>query len=332
MKFRTFGLIATLVLGLLAAPLPAEAQQAGKVYRIGYLTPWPLGRDGGSWPRIEAFLQGLLDLGYVEGRNITITYRSSDRRNDRLPELAEELVRQKVDVIVACCQPAVDAARKATRTIPIVVAVTGDFVGQGLVKSLRRPGGNVTGLSAMGPDLAGKQLELFKEVVPRLSRVAVLWNPAHRDHPLGVQQAEEAARALGLRLVAIDVRSATELPGAFRRMAAEGVDGAVVQRGGMLRLNEPRIAELAGQAALPTMFGHRDGAEAGGLMAYGTDTLVLFRRAATYVDKILKGAKPADLPVERPTTFYLIINLKTAKALGITIPPIVLYQATKVIK
>ena len=166
MRLRTIWLISTLVLGLLAAPLPTEAQQTGKVYRIGYLTPWPLGRDGGSWPRIEAFLQGLRDLGYVEGRNITITYRSSDRRNDRLPELAEELVRQKVDVIVACCQPAVDAARKATRTIPIVVAVTGDFVGQGLVKSLRRPGGNVTGLSTMGPDRPGNSWSSSKRWFP----------------------------------------------------------------------------------------------------------------------------------------------------------------------
>ncbi len=329
MRLRTIGLISALFLGLLAAPLPAEAQQAPKMPRIGFLNPIPL---SANWPRIEVFRQGLRELGYVEGQNITIEYRSVEGPNDWLSELAADLVRQKVDVIVACCQPAVDAARKITRTIPIVVVVTADYVGQGLVVSLRRPGGNVTGLSAMAPELMGKQLELFKEAVPRLSRVAVLRNPAHRGHPAMVQQAEEAARALGLRLVVIDVSSTAGIHGAFRRIEAEGVEGILVLRGGLLRRNKARIVELANTAVLPIMFGHRDEAEAGGLMAYGTDTSALYGRAATYVDKILKGANPAELPVERPTKFYLVVNLKTAKALGITIPQSILFRATEVIK
>ncbi len=325
MRLRTIGLISTLVLGLLAGPLPAEAQKAKKIHRIGYLE---VSRLRG----FEVFRQGLRDLGYVEGRNITIEHRSAEGKKDRLPELAAELVRQKVDVIMTAGQPAPDAARKATRTIPIVFGVVGDPVGEGLVASLNRPGGNLTGLSSMIPDLAGKQLEIFKEVVPRLSSVAVLQNPAHRAHPIGVRSAEVAARALGLQIVVIDVGSAAALDGVFRRMVAERVGGVLVMRGSLFIRHRARIAELAVKAGLPTMFGHGFEAEAGGLVAYGADVLALFRRAATYVDKILKGAKPADLPIERPTKFELVINLKTAKKLGLTIPPEILIRADKVIK
>ncbi len=316
-------------LAILATAYSATAQQAGKVHHIGFLAPWHIAIHA---PRVEAFRQGLRDLGYVEGRNITIEWRSSEGRNDRLPALAVELVRKKVEVIVACCQPAVDAARKATSTIPIVVAVTGDFVSQGLAKSLRRPGGNVTGLSALVPGLVGKQLELFKEAVPKLSRVAVLWNTTHRGHPEFVRLAKAAAEVLGLRLVVIGVRGPDEFAGAFRRMAAEGVEGVLVARGGMFRTNKTRMVALARKAALPIMFGHKSEAEAGGLMAYGTDTPELFRRAASYVDKILKGANPAEIPIEYPTTFHLVVNLKTAKKLGITIPRSILLRATEVIE
>ena len=225
-------------------------------------------------------------------------------------------------------QPAPDAALKATRTIPIVVAVGANTV----VANLNRPGGNVTGLTSMASDLVGKQLELFKEALPGLSRVAVLWNPNHRAHPIGVRSAEVAARALGLQIVVIDVGSAAALDGVFRRMVAERVGGVLVMRGSLFIRNRKRIADLAVKARLPVMFGHGFEAESGGLMAYGPDVLALFRRAATYVDKILKGAKPADLPMERPGEFVLAVNLKTAKKIGITIPPEVLLRATKVFK
>ncbi len=314
-----------LALAVLVSFHPAGAQPAPKMPRIGFLSHVPLSKLS---IRIKAFRQGLRDLGYVEGRSITIVYRSMEGPNDRLSKLAVDLVRQKVDVILAVAQPAPDAALKATRTIPIVVAVGANTV----VANLNRPGGNVTGLTSMASDLVGKQLELFKEALPGLSRMAVLWNPNHRGHPRGVQRAEQAARALGLRLVVIGVRSPAGFPVAFRRMKAEGVDGALILRGGLFVSNRTRIVELASKAALPTMFGHPVEAQAGGLMSYGTDNQAIFRRAATYVVKILKGAKPAELPIEQPTKFNLVINLKTAKQLGITISPEVLYQATKVIK
>lgn len=329
MKCRHSSLIIRLVLCLLAAPVVAGAQQTPKVPRIGFLAtiPLPVLSD-----RIEGFRQGLRELGYVESRNITIEFRSAEGKYERLPELAAELVREKVDVIVTTGQPAPDAARNATRTIPIVFAVIGDPVAEGVVASLDRPGGNITGLSSIASDVIGKQLELLKEVVPRLSRVAVLRDPAHRGHVKNVQQAEEASRALGLRLVVVDVDGAANLDGALRRMAAEGVDGALILRGGLFVHLRERLSNLAVKAALPTMWGHPEEAEAGGFMAYGTDVPALYRRAATYVDKILKGARTADLPVEQPTKFELIVNLKTAKALGLTIPASVLLRADRVIQ
>ncbi len=324
MRLRTIGLISTVALGLLVAAISAEAQKAGKVYRIGFLSDGPRMR-----PNFEVFRQGLRELGYIEGQNIVIEWRLAGRKPDRLAEMAADLVRQKVDVIVACCPLAPGVALKATRTIPIV-----DLLGaHRYVANLRRPGGNLTGLTTMASDLVGKQLQLFKEAVPSLSRVAVLGVADHPSYTRTVQQAERAARALGLQLINIGVRSPAEFPGAFRQMVAEGVDGVLIQRAGLLIRNRARTAELAGEAALPTMYGHaREAREEGALMSYGTNVSTLFRRGATFVDKILKGADPGVVPVERPTKFDLVINLKTAKQLGITIPPSILYRADKVIK
>ena len=312
---------------ILAAANPAAAQPAGKAFRIGVLT-----NHSRMSLRYEIFREGLRELGYIEGRNIVIEWRFANFNLDRLAEMAAELVRLKVDVIVTGGQPAPDAALKATRSIPIVVTVTGDFVGQGLIKNWNRPGGNLTGLSAIAPDVVGKQLELFKETVSGLARVAVLRNPDHRGQSVVVEQAKVAAKVLGLRLVVIDVSKADDIPAAFRRIEAERVGGALVMRGVVFLRNRKRIAKLAAKAALPTMFGHRQEAEAGGLMAYGTDVDALFERAATYVHKILKGANPAEMPVERPTKFDFVVNLKTAKAIGVTFPRSILLRADKVIE
>ncbi len=316
---------------ILFSAYTVHAQQEEKVHRIGFL-------DTSSPARIEAFRQELRRLGYVEGRNLEIEfrkYRYSKRKTDRptdLAALAADLVRQKVDVIVCSGPISPRAAMSATRTILIVVAVTGDFVTQGLAASLRRPGGNVTGLTAMGADVIGKQLEFFKETVPGLSWVAVLRNPGNRSHSLVVRQAEEAAKALGLRLTIVDMHGSDELQGIFRRLVADGIDGLLILRDGKLIKLRSRISDLAREARLPTMFGHPVEAAAGGLMSYGTNVNALFRRAASYVDKILKGANPAELPIQRPTTFSLVVNLKTAKALGITFPHSILLRANRVIE
>ena len=316
MKRREF--IAAVGAGLLAAPLVAGAQQAGRVHRIGYLT------GGLSTDRphlIEAFRQGLRELGWVEGQNIVIEYRYAEGRFDRLPDLAAELVRLKVDIIVAVATPASAAAKNATGTIPIVGISLGDPVGTGLIASLARPGGNITGVSySVGVETIGKGLELLNEIVPNVRWVAILSNPGNPLHAPAVRDLKVAARSLGEQLQLLDARGPTEFDGAFAAMAKERVGGLFVVADTMFNLHRARLVELAAKSRLPAAYGTRDAVESGGLMSYGPSLPDLFERGATYVDKILKGAKPADLPVEQPTKFELVINLKTAKTLGLNVP------------
>jgi len=315
---------------LLAAPLAAEAQQAGKVPRIGFLGTRTLSDTS---PYLDAFRQGLRELGWVEGQNIVIDDRFAEGRFDRLPDLAAELVRLKVAIIVAAPTPAVVAAKKATETIPIVAIAVGDPVGIGLIANLARPGGNVTGLSfSVGLEIAGKGLELLKETVPKVRRVAVLSNPANPGQPLSIRELNVAAQSLGVQLQLLEARGPNEFDGAFAAMATERVGALLVVADSMFNLHRTRLADLAARSRLPAAYGLRENVEAGGLMSYGPSVRDLFRRAATYVDKVLKGAKPGDLPVEQPTKFELVINLKTAKALGLTIPPSLLSRADEVIQ
>ncbi len=325
MKLRTIGLISTLVLGLLAGPLPAEAQQGNKVYRIGYLTV-----RHARHPFPKAFRQGLRELGYIEGQNIVIEWRFAEEV-ENLPGLAAELVKLKVDCILAGTTIVTRAAKKATRTIPIVMGSVGDPVGKGLVASLARPGGNITGLASSNPDLAGKRLEFLKEAFPHISRVAHLWDPSPLGNDLYVKLTENAARALGVKLQSLEVRWPYDFEKAFRAAVNWRAEGLIVTGRGMGDTSQAYV-ELAAKHRLPAMYSRKRSMSAGGLMSYTPNRLELFRRAATYVHKILKGANPGNLPVERPTKFELIINLKTAKQIGVTIQPKVLYQATKVIK
>ena len=317
-------LVLILALAGVLAPVASDAQPP-RVARIGYLVPI-------RGPFFEAFREGLRSLGYVEGQNIVIELRSAEGSPERLPALASELVRLKVDVIVASSPPAPQAAKNATGTIPIVFAVVGDPVGEGLVASLARPGGNITGLTSIAPEIVGKQLELLREVVPKVSRATALRNPDNHSHALLVRQTEGAARALGMQLQFLEARSLNEIERAFSAMAGKGARALLVLPDPTFVAHRARIADLAARSRLPAMYGLREEAEAGGLMAYGPSRRDMFRRAATYVDKILKGAKPADLPVEQPTRFELVISLKTAKALGLTIPESVLIRADEVIK
>ncbi len=328
MRLRSIGLISTLVLGLLATPLTAEAQQAGKVYRVGVLRF----RGSPDHPNIQAFRQGLRDLGWVEGQNITLEYRWAKGRRDRLPELAAELVRLKVDVIVVSGNRSIRVVKKATSTIPIVVAHTGDLVGPGHAASLTRPGGNITGLVTMSPDLSTKRLELLKEAVPKVSRVAVLWNAANRGKLREFKYTQTAANALRLQLQSVEVRRPDDLEHAFSAIKRERADALLLLPEGLVNSRATRIADFTLKNRLPAIHQVLSFADAGGLMVYGPNDRDLYRRAATYVDKILKGAKPSDLPIERPTKFNLVVNLKTAKQLGITIPPEMLFRADKVIK
>jgi putative ABC transport system substrate-binding protein len=306
----------------------AEAQQPKKVPRIGYLS---IGSQLG--PIGEAFLQGLRDLGYVEGKSIVIEYRGDpQRREDRLPEFAADLVRLKVDVIVALDPPAARAAKNATKTIPIVMRSTSDPVQAGFVASLARPGGNITGVTSISTELYGKRLELLKEVIPRLSRVGVLRNPDRSDNAINFKEMEIAARSLDLRLQSLEVRGANDFESAFRAAGKARAEALITIRTPLINAERKRVADLAVKSRLPAIYDDREYIDAGGLMSYGTDLADLHRRAATYVDKILKGTKPADLPVEQPTKFELIINLKAAKQIGLTVPPNVLARADKVIK
>ena len=330
--------ILAITFAILAFTLPAYAQQAKEMPLVGLLLKGSKQLSSGNL----TFRQGLRDLGYVEGRNIKFIYAMAKGRKERLPGFVADLLRQKVDVIVTTGGAPAKAAMKVTRTIPIVVAVTGDFVAEGYAKTLRRPGGNVTGLSTLAHDLIGKQLQLLKEVVPKLSRVAIIRRPARasRDrhsrrsvHDFMVRQAKAAAGVLGLEVVVVvGVGGASDLPGAFRRIVAEGADAILINRSGFLLRLRRQIVALARKAALPTMFAHMKEAKAGGLLAYGADTKAMYRGAAHYVDKILKGAKPAEMPISRATKFNLIVNLKTARALGITVPPSILLRATEVIE
>jgi putative ABC transport system substrate-binding protein len=320
------GVIAAIALAIFSAAFSAEAQPP-KVHRIGFL------ETGSPRPHIwEAFRQGLRDLGYQEGQNIAFELRYAHGKNERLPGLAAELVGLKVDVIVTAATAAALAAKQATTTIPIVMASGGDPVGTGLVASLARPGGNVTGLTTQSRDLAGKRLQLLREVVPGVSRFAILWHqPSELDrHTL--RETEVAARALGVALQALGVRGPTEFDAAFSAMSRERAGALVVTTSPIFFAERKRLMELVAKHRLPTVFGFKMYVDAGGLMSYGASTPDLFRRAATYVDKILKGAKPADLPVEQPTRFELVINLRTAKAIGLTIPQSVLFRADTVIR
>jgi putative ABC transport system substrate-binding protein len=323
--------IGTVAGALLAAPLAAEAQQAAKGPRVGYL-----GTNLSASPHLpEAFRQGLRDLGYVEGHNLVIEYRFAEGKGERFPTLAAELVALKIDVIVATSTPAALAAKQATKTLPIVFIAVADPVTSGLVTSLARPGGNITGSSNVASDLVGKALEQLKQAVPGVSRVAVLWQPGgqgERTDKDMLKGAEGAARALGVQLQFVEARGPADFDRAFSDMTRARADALSVLPSPMFFNERTRLVDLAAKNRLSAVYPWRDGVDAGGLMAYGPNIADLFRRAATYVDKILKGAKPGDLPVEQPTKFELVINLKTAKALGLTIPPSLLQRADQVIE
>ena len=321
--------LATLSGGLLAAPLAAEAQQTRKVYRIGMLETRSAVLNATN---LDAFRQALGALGYAEGQNLEITYRSSDGRDERFPGLAGELVRLKMDVILTRGTPAALAAKSATRTIPVVMASSGDPVGSGLVASLGRPGGNVTGLSSYDVEIHAKRLDLLREVRPRLTRVAGLFNIGNPVLPLAWKEVQRAARSLGIQAQLLDVRRPEDLPRAFDAAAKERAEALIVGVDGVTQGNLRRIAELAAKHRLPSIYATRDYAEFGGLIIYGVSERHQYQRAAMFVDKILKGATPGDLPIEQPDTFELVINLKTAKALGLTIPPSLLQRADHVIE
>ena len=316
--------------GVLTTPLASLGQQQSKVARIGYLAGSSI-TDNAHY--VQAFREGLHELGYVEGKNLVIEYRWAEGNFERLPDLAAELVRLRVDVIVAVGDPVILAAKQATSTIPIVMASVGDPVGRGFVASLARPGGNITGVSNLAVALTGKWLESLKQIVPTLSQVAVLRNAANPTHALFWAEAQSAAPTLGLKLQGVEVRTSDDLDGAFASIIRERSAALVVLPDPLLAaVLRGRIAEHATRNRLPAMFTFKEQAEAGGLLSYGPSLPVNYRHAATYVDKILKGAKPADLPVEQPTKFEFVINLKTAKQIGLTIPPNVLARADKVIK
>jgi putative ABC transport system substrate-binding protein len=307
----------------------AEAQQLGKVPTVGFLSSRS---PGAEKSRLAAFQQGLQELGYLEGKNILIEQQYAGGKFDRLPDLAAELVRLKVDVLVVSGAPAAHAAKNATRVIPIVIGNAADPVGTGLVASLARPGGNVTGLSSIATELGGKRLELLKEVVPRLSRVAVVLNSANPSNPIQLKQTQAEITASGVTLLSLEVRGSDDIDRAFTTIRKERAGALMVFGDPMLSTHQIRITELAVKSRLPAVYADRGYVDAGGLMSYGTNFDDLYRRAATYVDKILKGTKPGDLPVEQPTKFELVINLKAAKQIGLTIPQSVLYRADKVIK
>ena len=322
------------ILFLLAASVlicfhPADAQQPAKIPRIGFLSGQSLSNIS---TRTEAFRQGLRELGYVEGKNIVIEWRFAEGKLDRLPALAAELVRLKVDVIVTSGLGSTRPANEATNTIPIVMTQDPDPVGNGFVASLARPGRNITGLSTLSPELSGKRLELLKEIVPKLSRVAVVGTSTNASTAQMLRETELAAGALGVKLQYLDVRGPKDIEAAFRAASKEGAEALLLLGGPVIASQRTQIKDLVVKSRLPAIYESGLEVEAGGLMSYGVSRTDLGRRAATYVDKILKGAKPGDLPVEQPKKFELIINLKAAKQIGLTIPPNVLARADRVIK
>ena len=318
------GLLSWLVVFMVATGV--SAQPPRRTVRVGILNA-----GAAQDARVEAFRDGLRELGYVEGQNLVITYRWADGRQDRLPELAADLVASNVEVIVAI-GPTVWAVKQQTTTVPIVIAFSGDPVGTGLVSNLARPGGNLTGVSFMSSDLAAKRLDLLKQMFPRTTRVAVLFNPAERASTPELRETEAAARTIGVTLQRLEGRQADDLERLFAAAARERADAVIVFTHGFAVLNRGRIIELAARHGLPTIYGWREFVDAGGLMSYGPDVQAVVRRAASYVDRIVKGAKPGDLPIEQPTRLELIINLKTAKSLGLTIPPSLLLRAERVIE
>jgi len=314
--------LVTTAAGLLAAPVAAEAQQSTTIPRIGLLA------DATSW---EAFRLGLRDLGYVDGKSVVLEERSSKGRNERFPELASELARRAVSVIVTWGTPATLAAKQVTKSIPIVMAHVGDPVRSGLVSSLAHPGGNVTGVTALGPGVASKRLELLKDAVPNVSRVAFLWNPANPDQRASFSEVQAGARALGVSLQSVEARSRDELEHVLAAMKHDRPSALLMTADNLHHRHIGQIVAFASESRLPAMYQLREAVDRGGLMSYGASLPELGRRAAYFVDKILKGAKPANLPVEQPTKFELVINLKTAKALGLTIPPSLLLRADEII-
>jgi ABC-type uncharacterized transport system substrate-binding protein len=327
---RPIRLAIVLTVSLVLAPYAADAQQPAKIPRIGFLS-----HSSGPNPDIDAFRQGLRELGWIEGQNIAVEYRWAAGRQDQLPALVAELVRLRVDVIVTSSTPAAQAAKQATTTIPIVATFVADPVGSGLVASLARPGGNVTGLSTLAAELVAKRLELLKEVVSGVTRVAVLWQPGvfgERTIRNMLEQTEIAGRALGVQVQFVEARRPDDFERAFSTMKKGRVGALLVFPSPMLFEASRRVVAHAAESRLPAVYAWREATEAGGLMSYATDFPDMYRRTATYVDKILKGAKPADLPVEQPTRSELVINLKTAKALGLTIPTSLLVRADQVIE
>jgi putative ABC transport system substrate-binding protein len=325
MDRRTF--ISRVAAGFLAAPLVARAQQAGKIYRIGILEPIPAAQNAAN---LDALRKGLRDLGYVEGRNLIIEYRSADGRAERFPDLASELVRANVDLIVTRGTPAARAAKNATGTIPTVMATMGDP--RAIVASFAHPGGNITGVTTFSTELTAKRIELLKELVPNLSRVALLHNMGNPAAPPEWEETKTAVRSLGIQAELLDVRSQTDLSGAFDLAVRKHVDALLIGADGLTQMHQQTIVDLVARNRLPAAYPAREFVEAGGLIAYAVNYPNLYFRLASIVDKILKGAKPASLPVEQPTRFELVVNLKTAKALGLTIPQSLLLRADEVIQ
>jgi putative ABC transport system substrate-binding protein len=328
MTKQIFGFVLSVIFFALCGS--AQAQQPKKIPRIGYLFAGPSSLEYSS--RTEAFRQGLRDFGYIEGKNIVVEYRYAEGKLERLPALAAELARLQVDVIVTAGPAPTRSAKEATKTIPIVMAQDTDPVGNGFVASLARPGGNITGLSTLAPEISGKQLELLREIVPKLSRVAIFGTSIYPGNTQALTEIELAAKALGVKIQYQDILYPKVVETAFQALSQRRVDALVVLASPVLLSQRTQVAELAAKRRVPAIYSGREPVEAGGLMTYGVSFTDLYRRAATYVDKILKGAKPADLPVEQPIKFEFIINLKAAKQIGLTIPPNVLARADRVIK